>query len=48
MKAAPDKSQFFPTRVKFVPVGHVWRFDLEQYEQRDFGVKFTSINFLNR
>ena len=41
MKAAPDKSHFFPTRVKFVPVGHFWKFDLEQYEQRDFGVKWN-------
>ena len=22
-----------------MPVGHNWKFDLEQYEQRDFGVK---------
>ena len=22
-----------------VPVGHIWKFDLEQYEQRNFGVK---------
>ena len=22
-----------------VPVGHIWTFDLEQYEQRNFGVK---------
>ena len=24
---------------RFVPVGHIWKFDLEQYEQRIFGVK---------
>ena len=22
-----------------VPVGHIWKFDLEEYEQRNFGVK---------
>ena len=25
----------------FVPVGHIWKFDLEQYEQRNFGVKWN-------
>ena len=24
-----------------VPVGHIWKFDLEHYEQRDFGVKWN-------
>ena len=24
-----------------VPVGHIWKFDLEQYKQRDFGVKWN-------
>ena len=23
----------------YVPVGHIWKFDLEKYEQRNFGVK---------
>ena len=23
-----------------MPVGHIWKFDLEQYEQRNFGVKW--------
>ena len=32
-----------PTELEFlnpiVPVGHICKFDLEQYEQRNFGVK---------
>ena len=24
-----------------VPVGHIWKFDLEEYEIRNFGMKFT-------
>ena len=25
----------------FLPVGHIWKFDLEQYEQFNFGVKWN-------
>ena len=25
----------------FVPVGHIWKFDLEEYEVRGFGLKFN-------
>ena len=25
----------------YVPVGHIWKSDLEQYEQRNFGVKWN-------
>ena len=24
---------------EYVPVGHIWKFDLEKHEQRNFGVK---------
>ena len=29
-----------------MPVGHIWKFELEQYEQRNFGVKSNFSNFL--
>ena len=25
----------------YVPVGHIWKFDLEEYEIRGFGMKFN-------
>ena len=25
----------------YVPVGHIWKFDLEEYELRNFGMKFN-------
>ena len=24
-----------------MPVGHIWKFDLEEYELRNFGMKFN-------
>ena len=32
---------------EYVPVGQIWEFDLEQYEQHDFGVKwiFSKIRY---
>ena len=27
--------------VRIVPVGHIWKFDLEQYEHSNFGVKWN-------
>ena len=26
---------------EYVPVGHIWKFDLEQRKRHDFGVKYT-------
>ena len=30
---------------EYVPVGHIWKFDLEEYEQRNFGrkIKFSKL-----
>ena len=27
--------------IYIVPVGHIWKFDLEEYEIRGFGMKFN-------
>ena len=26
---------------EYVPVGHIWKFDLEEHETRGFGMKFN-------
>ena len=35
-----DRRDCYVTKAKLVPVGHIWKFDLEKTRTLNFGVKF--------
>ena len=41
MQAATHDEDIDLESGEYVPVGHIWKFDLEEYELRNFGRKFN-------